>query len=104
MTEPLTFCKERLAPANGLFRTLALDALRDRVGNRCERVENGFRKWVTREQRHHSDQPILDNQRVSGERNYSVILCPTLILDAWIVHNVIGQMRLLIPGNPADLQ
>src|SRR6185295_12928176 len=34
----------------------ALDPLRDCVGNRCQRVENGFRKWATSEQRHHSDQ------------------------------------------------
>src|SRR5262247_731494 len=90
--------------SEGLLRPLALDPLRDRVGNRCERVENGFRKWATREQRHHSDQPILDKQWVSGEGNHSVILCPTLIMHAWIVRYVISQMRLLLPGNPADLQ
>src|SRR5689334_9113862 len=50
---------------------LSLDPLRDHVGNRSEGVENGFRNWVTREQRHHSDQLILDHQRVSGEGNYS---------------------------------
>jgi hypothetical protein len=87
-----------------LLRPLALDPLRDRAGHRCERVENRFRKWATREQGHHADQPILDNQRVSGEGNHPVRLCPTLFLYAWIVHHVIGQMRLLLPGNPADLQ
>src|ERR1043166_5501059 len=81
-----------------LLGLLALDPLSDRVGNRCERVENGFRKWVTREQRHHSDQSILDNQRVSGKGNHAVMLRPTLITHAWIVHNVIGEMSLLLPG------
>src|SRR4029453_15470357 len=90
--------------ANRLLRPLALDPLRDRAGHRCERVENRFRKWATREQPHHSDQPILDHQRVSGEGDHSVRLCPTLIIDTWIVHDVIGQMGLLLPGNPADLQ
>src|SRR5215831_10593315 len=66
LTEPLTFCKKRLTGAQVLLRVLAYDPLRDRVGSRCERVENGFRKWATREQRHHSDQPILDLQRESG--------------------------------------
>src|SRR4030095_13503386 len=75
---------------NRLLRPLALDPLRDRAGHRCERVENGFRKWATREQRHHSDQPILDDQRVSGEGNHSVRLCPSLILNVWIVHNVVA--------------
>src|SRR5262245_42917891 len=65
--------------ANGSLRPLALDPLRDRASHRCERVENEFRKWATREQRHHSDQPILDNQRVSGEGNDSVSPCPLLI-------------------------
>src|SRR5215470_14243202 len=46
--------------SEGLLRPLALDPLRDRVGNRCQRVENGFRKHATGEQRHHSDQTILD--------------------------------------------
>src|ERR1043166_4402142 len=88
----------------GLLRSLALDPLRDRVGNRCQRVDNGFRKCVTGEQRDDSDKSTLDNQRMSGEGNHSVRLCPTFILHAWIVQNVIGQMRLLLPGNPADLQ
>src|SRR5215468_4903568 len=78
LTEPLTFCKKRLTGAQVLLRVLALDPLRDRVGNRCDRVENGFRKWATREERKHSDHPILDHQRVSGESNHSITLCPTL--------------------------
>src|SRR5262245_14871876 len=93
-----------LTPTQLLLRPLALDPLRDRVGNRCERAETGLRKWMTREHRHHADHPILDNQRVSGEGNHSVILCPALIMQAWIVYDVIGEMRLLLPGNQADLQ
>src|SRR5262245_31913710 len=62
LAESLRLRKVSLAPTQLLLRPLALDPLRDRVGNRGERVENGFRKWVTGEQRHHSDQPILDHQ------------------------------------------
>src|ERR1043166_6797856 len=91
-TQSLRFRQKSFTAPQGFLSPLALDPLRDRVGNRCERVENGFRKWATREQRHHSNQPILDNQRVSGEGNHSVTLCPTLIMHAWIVHNVIGEM------------
>src|SRR5262249_40992473 len=104
MAEPLAFCKIELAAPQSFLSLLALDPLRDRVGNRCDRVENGFRKLTTREQRHHSDQPLLDNQRVSGEGNHSVRLCPSLIIHAWIVDNVIREMRLLLPGNQPDLQ
>src|SRR5215471_423803 len=104
LTEPLTFCKKRLTGAQVLLRVLAYDPLGNRVGSRCERVENGFRKWATREQRHHSDQAILDHQRVSGEGNHSVIPCPTPVMHAWIVHNVIGEMRLFLAGNQSDLQ
>src|SRR5262249_43549949 len=104
LAESLRLRKVSFAPTQLLLRPLSLDPLRDRVGNRCERVENRFRKCVTREQRHHSDQPILDNQWVAGEGNHSVILCPALIMHAWIVDNIIGEMRFLLPGNQADLQ
>src|SRR5215469_5739389 len=98
LTEPLTFCKKRLTGAQVLLSVLAYAPLRNRVGSRCERVENGFRKWATREPRHHSDQPILDHQRVSGEGNHSIIPRPTLIMHAWIVHNLSGEMRLFLAG------
>src|SRR5215510_15978190 len=56
LAESLRLRKISLALTQLLLRPLALDPLRDRVGGRCERVENRFRKWATREQRHHSDQ------------------------------------------------
>src|SRR5262245_34021589 len=70
LAESLCLRKVSLAPTQFFLRPLALDTLRDGVGNRCERVENGFRKSMTREQRHHSDQTILDHQRVSDKGNH----------------------------------
>src|SRR5215467_13047153 len=64
LAESLRLRKVSLAPTQLLLRPLALDPLCDGVGNRCERVENGFRKSATRKEPYHSDQPVLDNQRV----------------------------------------
>src|SRR5262245_12093730 len=92
LAESLRLGKVSLAPTQLLLRPLALDPLRECVDNRCERVENGFRKLAAREQRHYSDQPLLDNQRVSGKGNHSVRPCPALVMHARIVRNVIGEM------------
>src|SRR5262245_63195469 len=77
----MPFLLSLLFPYTTLFRS---DPLCDRVGNRCERVKNGFRKGATCEQRHHSYHSIFDKQRVSGEGNHSVILCPIFIMHARI--------------------
>src|ERR1051326_8651246 len=41
---------------------------------------------------------------MSRKRYHPVLFCPLLIMHAWVIDHVIGQMRALFASNPAYLQ
>src|SRR5262249_21924364 len=83
---------------------LAFDPLRYEVCDRCESFEYVGEESIAREHRHHSDQTILYNQWIAGERNQPLPGSPLLVTHAWIVQHVISQVRLFLFSDQTNLQ
>lgn len=49
-----------------------------------ERFENVVRERVAREDGHHADYAVADDERVSGKRDHSLADRPILIADLWV--------------------
>src|SRR5262249_30476924 len=74
-----------LALTQFLFCPLSFDPLRDEVCDRCESFKYVREETITREHRQHSNQAILYNQWIAGERNQPLPGGPLLVTHACIV-------------------
>ena len=86
------------------FDPLALDALRDAVGDRSEVGEHLFRDGVLPEDGQHADRAPLDQQGVTRKGDHSLAGRPGRVADVRIVGHVVGQQRLAVAGDAPDLE
>src|SRR5215813_11173753 len=93
-----------LARAQRLFGPFPLDALCDRSRDSGDSFDRVFAQWMTREHRHHPDDPILNQQRIAREGHHSFLSRPLRVADARVITHVVGQMRLALFGDQANLE
>ena len=58
---------------------------------------------VAGEQGHDPDEAISHNERISGEGDHALALCPGRITDARIVADGVREVRATLRGDQADL-
>jgi len=59
---------------------------------------------VTSEYRHHTHDPIVDDQRIAGKSHHPFALGPSLSVHLWIANDLVGQMWLPCLGDPTHLE
>ncbi len=87
-----------------LLRPLAFDGQGDGVSHHCQRTEGGWGERFAGEHRHNPHQPIFNNQGVTREGNHPFPLGPFLVADAGIFDNGVGQVRLFLLSDQANLE
>ena len=86
-----------------LLGGLPLDPHGDLVGHRRHRLQGRLRERLAGEHRHHAHEPVVHDERVSGEGDHALPLRPLLVADTGIAHDGVGQVRLPLLGDQADL-
>jgi len=51
-----------------------------------------------------SDRPIINHQGITRESHHAFLLGPRLVVDSWIVDDIVCEMRSFILCNQTDLQ
>jgi hypothetical protein len=92
-----------LGGAARLVGELAGDPERQRIGDRRQAVERVVVELAPRVDRHHADDPVLDPQRVAGERDDLLVPGPLGAADLGVDRHVIGEVRDPVLGDRADV-
>ena len=88
-----------------LFRCqLAIDSLRHHIRHRFERLQSILLQYFTSEHPQNPDQTPLDYLGVAGKRPHAFSLRPRRMANAFVVLNVVCQVRLTLLGYKPDLQ
>src|SRR6516162_3449413 len=102
-----------LGPGGSLGRILGADQLRLQLLPLNAETDSGGRlpqgaevlrgKWLASEGHKHSNQAILYDQGIAGERNHALGLRPSLV-DVRLTLDRVDFQWLARPGNPAQLR
>ena len=76
-----------------LLSLLTLGALSDGIGHRRERLESVRPEPLTREHCEHANQTALDHQGIAGQSNDPLLFRPLGMLCAWVVHEIVCDIR-----------
>ena len=86
-----------------LLGGLPLDPHGDLVGHRRHRLQGRLRQRAAGEHRHDAHEPVVHDERVSGEGDHALPLRPLLVAHTGVAHDGVGQVRLPLLGDQADL-